>query len=433
MKKVLLTSAVVLAAFGAVQSVSAADDYVDYNSILASIRSDKAKADAQAVAQHIYDVQDQQLSILTPAYNLYKEKDAAYNTLSSRVKEAYSNLEKLQQEKIRTADLIGDGTALVRKADELKSARTEAAQREAKFTDDVESYENEVNTAKQARVDAVKVTAAAEAAFQGALTSGDDTAIAQTRSNLALAKGRQNAAVKAEKEANEKLAKAEAELQKAVFDQARIEAALQYMDALETGNDYKITQSAYNLDKKIENAKETISTLESEVEVARTDRDNALLALENAEKRAAVEYKKVGLTYSRSILEEADAKANAVETGWKNTDKGWIYIVTPKGDKATGWKLVDGAWYYFNAEGVMQKWWIKDGNTWYYLNGSGEMQTGWLQDGGKWYFLENTGAMKTSQWFQVKDKWYHVDASGALSVNTTVDGYTVNGNGEWVN
>ena len=60
------------------------------------------------------------------------------------------------------------------------------------------------------------------------------------------------------------------------------------------------------------------------------------------------------------------------------------------------------------------------------------MQTGWLLDGGKWYFLEASGAMKASQWFQVKDKWYHVDGSGALSVNTTVDGYTVNGNGEWV-
>ena len=60
------------------------------------------------------------------------------------------------------------------------------------------------------------------------------------------------------------------------------------------------------------------------------------------------------------------------------------------------------------------------------------MQTGWLQDGGKWYYLENSGAMKASQWFQVDGKWYYVDGSGALAVNTTVNGYTVNGNGEWV-
>ena len=122
-----------------------------------------------------------------------------------------------------------------------------------------------------------------------------------------------------------------------------------------------------------------------------------------------------------------------VKSPWVKDDKGqWSYVLDEKGTKATSWKQIDGKWYFFNAEGVMQKWWVKDGNTWYYLNGSGEMQTGWLLDGGKWYFLEASGAMKASQWFQVKDKWYHVDGSGALSVNTTVDGYTVNGNGEWV-
>ena len=126
-------------------------------------------------------------------------------------------------------------------------------------------------------------------------------------------------------------------------------------------------------------------------------------------------------------------QATQAAKGWVKDAKGqWSYVLDEKGTKATSWKQIDGKWYFFNAEGVMQKWWVKDGNTWYYLNGSGEMQTGWLLDGGKWYFLEASGAMKASQWFQVKDKWYHVDGSGALSVNTTVDGYTVNGNGEWV-
>lgn len=120
----------------------------------------------------------------------------------------------------------------------------------------------------------------------------------------------------------------------------------------------------------------------------------------------------------------------AAQYGWAQTAEGWKYFENAAAVK--GWKQVEGKWYFFNAEGVMQKWWVKDGNTWYYLNGSGQMQTGWLQDGGKWYFLEASGAMKASQWFEVAGKWYHVDASGALSVNTTVDGYNVNANGEWV-
>ena len=117
-------------------------------------------------------------------------------------------------------------------------------------------------------------------------------------------------------------------------------------------------------------------------------------------------------------------------SGWAETKEGWKYFENAKA--VSGWKQVEGKWFFFNAEGVMQKWWVKDGNTWYYLNGAGEMQTGWLQDNGTWYYLEASGALKVSQWFEVEGKWYHVDENGALSVNTTVDGYTVNANGEWV-
>ena len=50
---------------------------------------------------------------------------------------------------------------------------------------------------------------------------------------------------------------------------------------------------------------------------------------------------------------------------------------------------------------------------------------------GTWYYLNNSGAMKTG-WFTVSGKWYYAYSSGALAVDTTVDGYTVNANGEWV-
>ena len=130
------------------------------------------------------------------------------------------------------------------------------------------------------------------------------------------------------------------------------------------------------------------------------------------------------------VIEKTDTY-NVAKDQWVQEENGWKYYASNKA--VTGWKQVDGKWFFFNAEGVMQKWWVKDGNTWYYLNGNGEMQTGWLQDGGKWYYLENSGAMKASQWFEVAGKWYYVDGSGALAVNTTVGGYTVNGNGEWVN
>ena len=129
------------------------------------------------------------------------------------------------------------------------------------------------------------------------------------------------------------------------------------------------------------------------------------------------------------VLEKTDSY-NVVKDQWVQEEDGWKYYASNKA--VTGWKQVDGKWYFFNAEGVSQKWWVKDNGTWYYLNGSGEMQTGWLQDNGTWYYLEASGALKVSQWFEVNGKWYYVDATGALAVNTTVDGYTVNANGEWV-
>ena len=79
----------------------------------------------------------------------------------------------------------------------------------------------------------------------------------------------------------------------------------------------------------------------------------------------------------------------------------------------------------------MKTGWVKDGS-WYYLDETGVMKTGWKQVDGNWYYLNGSGAMKASQWFEVGGKWYYVDGSGALAVNTTVNAYTVNGNGEWV-
>ena len=109
------------------------------------------------------------------------------------------------------------------------------------------------------------------------------------------------------------------------------------------------------------------------------------------------------------VLEKTDSY-NVVKDQWVQEEAGWKYYANNK--EVTGWKQIEGKWYFFNAEGVSQKWWVQDNGTWYYLEGS--------------------GALKVGQWFEVNGKWYYVDGTGALAVNTTVDGYTVNANGEWV-
>ena len=121
----------------------------------------------------------------------------------------------------------------------------------------------------------------------------------------------------------------------------------------------------------------------------------------------------------------------------------------------TGWIYDEGHWYYLLKDGgfdsrinrltvgELARGWVKDfpltydedklkAAPWYYLDPTtGTMQTGWQYLGNKWYYLRSSGAMATG-WFQVGSKWYYAYSSGALAVNTTVDDYSVNYNGEWV-
>lgn len=121
----------------------------------------------------------------------------------------------------------------------------------------------------------------------------------------------------------------------------------------------------------------------------------------------------------------------AVKSSWAKVDSKW-YLFDQNGDMLTGWQYVGGKWYFLNNSGDMATGWVKDNGTWYYLNASGAMATGWVKDNGTWYYLNSNGSMKASTWFELSGKWYYVNGSGALAVNTTVGGYTVNENGEWV-
>lgn len=164
--------------------------------------------------------------------------------------------------------------------------------------------------------------------------------------------------------------------------------------------------------------------------------DKAQKAFDKAVEDAKAVYKAAKVEFDLDDVLAVDTPTPDVVTkfGWnKDANGSWTYVVDSKGNTAKGWVNDGGSWYYLDQKtGVMQKWWVKVDGSWYFLNGSGVMETGWLQDNGTWYYLEGSGAMKANQWFEVGGKWYHVNESGALSVNTTVNGYNVNENGEWV-
>ena len=118
--------------------------------------------------------------------------------------------------------------------------------------------------------------------------------------------------------------------------------------------------------------------------------------------------------------------------GWINDNSTWYYLDPTTAAMQTGWQYLGNKWYYLRSSGAMATSWYLDGSTWYYLDAqNGDMKTGWIYVGNTWYYLRSSGAMVTG-WFQVNGKWYYAYSSGALAVNTKVDGYYVNYNGEWV-
>jgi len=118
--------------------------------------------------------------------------------------------------------------------------------------------------------------------------------------------------------------------------------------------------------------------------------------------------------------------------GWINDDSAWYYLDPTTAAMQTGWQYLGNKWYYLRSSGAMATGWYLDGSTWYYLDAqNGDMKTGWIYVGNTWYYLRSSGAMVTG-WFQVNGKWYYAYSSGTLAVNTTVGGYYVNYNGEWV-
>ena len=118
--------------------------------------------------------------------------------------------------------------------------------------------------------------------------------------------------------------------------------------------------------------------------------------------------------------------------GWINDNSTWYYLDTTTDAMQTGWQYLGNKWYYLRSTGAMATGWYLDGSTWYYLDAqNGDMKTGWIYVDNTWYYLRSSGAMVTG-WFQVNGKWYYAYSSGALAVKTTVGGYQVNYNGEWV-
>jgi hypothetical protein len=86
-------------------------------------------------------------------------------------------------------------------------------------------------------------------------------------------------------------------------------------------------------------------------------------------------------------------------------------VVVKQADK---WVQVNGRWQYNDTVGnpIKNAWFFDRGyQKWYFLGADGYMQTGWILNGGKYYYLYGDGSMAS---------------------NTTISGYKLGPNGDWI-
>lgn len=132
---------------------------------------------------------------------------------------------------------------------------------------------------------------------------------------------------------------------------------------------------------------------------------------------------------------------------WTLYNNVW-YFLTENGTMKTGFATINGNQYYFNQDGAMLTGWLKSGESYYFFNtiqGSalGSMcKNMWVSYDNKWFYFDNTGVMVTG-WKQITDSsgnsgYYYFYPQGSTSgmfgymaANTTINGFTVGGDGKW--
>ena len=490
MKKVLLTSAVVLTAFGAYNTVNAQDVTVP-----------SVTANTSTYVQTL----KQKIELVRSGYSYYKAdgtsateaadtaKADALTAKVNAVQSAINELTKLQNEYktvyARYHEALTDRQTREAKQEELAAAVKTAADKLNKLLIDQAAFNN-VN----AQLRTEFATLSGDATVAGSLAAAEqnlaskESALEAAKQDLADYKAQNvtklandydtqvatktTAVDVAQREYND--AKATVTTRSARLDQ--LETDLSNAMDVDYATGYAIRQGSKELraarkaqadnDGKLAAAKKLVDGdpatgrvgLRAELDAltgtgagsiaAAKSTLNAAIGAANAEfgSIAPEKAKALGLTFEldkiKAAVEEVvaqnpvkpaekPAEKPAAQAAWVQSGARWWYKHADGSYTTNGWEKINGTWYYFDQAGWMATGWVKDNGTWYYLNDNGSMATGWVKDNGTWYYLKSSGAMATG-WYQVGGKWYYSYASGALAVNTTVDGYTVNGNGEWV-
>lgn len=117
-------------------------------------------------------------------------------------------------------------------------------------------------------------------------------------------------------------------------------------------------------------------------------------------------------TESGGMVLTADQVSNGTGQGeWILDGENWYFQFPDQSRNTSPWFMVNTKWFLFDAEGrMLAGWQVKDGQT-YYMDYKDGMLEGWQKIDGVWHY-------------------FHPGAGG-MAVNTTIDGYVIDGNGVW--
>ncbi|HJC46495.1 MAG TPA: discoidin domain-containing protein [Candidatus Lachnoclostridium pullistercoris] len=216
-------------------------------------------------------------------------------------------------------------------------------------------------------------------------------------------------------------------------DKEKLENAITRIEEEMTGmNQHIYTAASWN---RLENALAKANEVLGDDDADKDELQQALADLENARsglRRKSSDSSDSSSSGSVTISDGSTplAAVPALDGTWEAVGENWKFR------KADG-TYAAGEWAYILYNGIAD---------WYCFDENGMLRTGWYQDAnGDWFFLHDLadgrkGHMYTGwQWLKGSDGkercYYFNEVSdgtrGALKTNTTVQGYTVNGDGQW--
>ena len=129
-----------------------------------------------------------------------------------------------------------------------------------------------------------------------------------------------------------------------------------------------------------------------------------------------------------------DKNGEFVKSQWVPYENKWYYLHSNGVMAENQWIFVDGLWYFADSTGkILQNQWFMVNNKWYFANKSGRVsQNEWIFYGNKWYFASENCDIVTENWREIKKEWYYFNNNGEMLANTSISGYRLNHNGQWI-